>query len=129
MANAPSDENFCGFVFTYTNGFVIYSDTYMSTLCWICLYTDKYGGISFLCKINGKKSCDLVVSFLNHWVCIKYLTDWCLVGYNLEATLSLIFTRCFTGGVSASRDKEDINVNFIYLITSGRFDKRENSIF
>lgn len=67
--------------------------------------------------------------FFNHWVCIKYLTNWCLVGYDLEATLFLIFTRCFTGGVSASRDKEDINVNFIYLITSGRFDKRENSIF
>lgn len=51
------------------------------------------------------------------------------MGLDLEATLSLIFTRCFTGGVSASRDKEDINVNFIYLITSGRYDKRENSIF
>lgn len=46
--------------------------------------------------------------------------------YNLEATLYLIFTRCFTCGVSASRDKEDINDNFIYLITSGRFDKKEN---
>jgi hypothetical protein len=51
------------------------------------------------------------------------------VEYYLEATLSLIFTRCFNGGVSASRDKEDINVNFIYLIISGRFDKKENSIF
>lgn len=47
-------------------------------------------------------------------------------GYNLEATLSLIFTRCVTCGVSAWRDKEDINDNFIYLITSGRFDKKEN---
>lgn len=50
-------------------------------------------------------------------------------GYNLKAILSLIFTRCFTCGISALRDKEDINDNFIYLITLGRFDKKKNYIF
>lgn len=119
----------CGFAFTYTKEFVIYGDIYMSAVCWTCIYMDKYAGISFLCKTIGEKILQFNCVFLNHWVCFKYLTDWCLVGYDLEATLSLIFTRCFTGGVSASRDKEDINVNFIYLITSGRFDKRENLIF
>lgn len=45
------------------------------------------------------------------------------VGYDLEVTVSLIFTRCFTGSISVSRDKKDINVNFICLIVSGRFYK------
>lgn len=31
VVNAPSDENFCGFVLTYTNGFVVYGDIHMST--------------------------------------------------------------------------------------------------
>lgn len=117
MVNAPSDENFCGFVFTYTKKFVIYGDIWMSTVCWTCIYTNKYASISFLCKIIGGKILQFSCIFLNYWVCIKYLTDWCLVGYDLEATLSLIFTRCFTSGVSASRDKVGINDNFIYLIT------------
>lgn len=50
----------------------------------------------------------------------------CGIGFG---SYTLIFIRCFTGGVSASRDRQDINDNFIYLITSERFDKMENSIF
>lgn len=56
MVNAPSDENFCGFVLTYTNGFVVYGDIHMSTLCWICTYTDKYGGISSYVNLMGNNS-------------------------------------------------------------------------
>lgn len=106
-----------------------------SVVTYICLqyveqeYTqiNMPGSLSYVKSLEENLQFSCI--FLNHWVCTNYLTDLCLVGYDLEATLSLIFTRCFTGGVSASRDKKDITVNFIYLITSSRFDKRENSIF
>lgn len=51
------------------------------------------------------------------------------MGYDLGVAISLMSTRCFTGGISALRDKEDINANFIYLVASERFGKGENSIF
>lgn len=80
------------------------------------------------CKNHWKKkSRDLIVLF----EIIEFVPDTWQTGALWETTWkfpSLIFTRCFTGGISASRDKKDINVNFIYLIVSGRFYRKENPV-
>lgn len=73
----------------------------------------------------GAESCNLVIVFLIIEFALNiWQTDALLIQFG-SYTLSDLY-QMFHLCVSASRDKEDINDNFIYLITSGRFDKKEN---
>lgn len=125
VVNASSDENFCGFAFTCER-FLIYGDTYMSTVCWTCIYTYKYAGIFFFVKSLGTLTYHLVGCFFNYWVCLKYLTDWCLVDMIWKLQSLWSFPDVSLVVFQPQETKRILMIIFIYLITSGRFDKKEN---